>query len=80
MSYTKQEFVSGQILKAEHLNNMEDGIESNANAVASLSEEKVTLPTDNSAPDYGTAGQFAVSDGNGGIMWKTLYEAKEVSY
>lgn len=39
MSYTKQEFVSGQILKAEHLNHMENGIESNTNAVASLSEE-----------------------------------------
>lgn len=29
---------------------------------------------------HGTAGQFAVSDGNGGILWKTLYEAEEVSY
>lgn len=26
MSYTKQNFVSGQVLKAEHLNRMEDGI------------------------------------------------------
>ena len=38
-NYEKQNFVSGQILKAEHLNHMESGIESNANAVASLSEE-----------------------------------------
>lgn len=76
MSYTKQNFVSGQILKADHLNNMEDGIV----AVAALSEEKVTLPQTNGTPNFGTAGQFAVSDGNGGIMWKTLYEAEEVSY
>lgn len=40
MSYTKQEFVSGQILKAEHLNNMENGIEANDAAVTALSEEK----------------------------------------
>lgn len=71
--YVKQNFESGQILKAEHLNHMEDGI-------GQLSEEKVTLPTTSGAPNYGTAGQFAVSDGNGGIAWKTLYEAEEVSY
>lgn len=41
---------------------------------------KVTLPTSNGTPNHGTAGQFAVSDGNGGIMWKTLVEAEEVSY
>lgn len=41
---------------------------------------KVTLPLTDSTPDHGTAGQFAVSDGKGGITWKTLYEAEEVSY
>lgn len=34
--YIKQNFISGQILKAEHLNHIENGIESNAIAVASL--------------------------------------------
>ena len=33
MSYTKQNFTSGQTLKAEHLNHMEDGIEAIANNV-----------------------------------------------
>lgn len=43
MSYTKQNFVSGQILKADHLNAMEDGIEANDAAVAALSEEIAKL-------------------------------------
>lgn len=43
MSYEKQNFVSGQILKAEHLNHMEDGIEANEQAVAQLSEEIAPL-------------------------------------
>ena len=72
-NYEKQNFVSGQILKAEHLNHMEDGI-------GQLSEEKLSIPTTDSKPDHGTAGQFAVSDGKGGIVWKTLVEAEEVSY
>lgn len=42
--YIKQNFTSGQILKAEHLNHMEDGIESNANAVTLLSEEIARQP------------------------------------
>lgn len=33
MSYIKQNFTSGQTLKAEHLNHMEDGIEAIANNV-----------------------------------------------
>lgn len=41
---------------------------------------KVSLPVTNSTPNYGTAGQFAVSDGNGGITWKTLVEAEGVDY
>ena len=45
-----------------------------------LSQEKMNLPQDNGTPNHGTAGQFAVSDGKGGIMWKTLVEAEEVSY
>ena len=36
-NYEKQNFVSGQILKAEHLNHMEDGI-------GQLSEDKVANP------------------------------------
>lgn len=48
--------------------------------VGALENGKVSLPVTNSAPNYGTAGQFAVSDGNGGITWKTLYEAEGVDY
>lgn len=42
--------------------------------------EKVSLPKLASGIDHGTAGQFAVSDGMGGIMWKTLFEVEEVAY
>lgn len=48
--------------------------------VNKLSEEKVALPKTGTSVDHGTAGQFAVSDGNGGIVWKTLVEAEAVSY
>ena len=48
--------------------------------INALTEEKMNLPQENGAPNHGTAGQFAVSDGMGGIMWKTLVEAEEVSY
>ena len=34
MSYTKQNFTTGQILKASHLNYMESGISDNADAIA----------------------------------------------
>lgn len=39
MGYTKQNFIKGQILKADHLNAMETGIEANDLAVATLSED-----------------------------------------
>ena len=39
---------------------------------------KVDLPVDSSGVDYGTAGQFAVSDGKGGISWLTVTNVSEV--
>lgn len=48
--------------------------------VTALTEEKMNLPQENGTPNHGTAGQFAVSDGKGGIVWKTLVEAEEVAY
>lgn len=49
-------------------------------ANAKLSEDKIALPKENGVIVQGTVGQFAVSDGKGGITWKTLAEAEEVSY
>lgn len=46
MGYTKQNFIKGQILKADHLNTIEDGIEVNDTAVAALSEEIEELKAD----------------------------------
>ena len=48
--------------------------------VQKCENEKLSLPQSNGTPNHGTAGQFAVSDGKGGIMWKTLVEAEEVAY
>ena len=73
MSYIKQTFVKGQTLKADHMNHIESGIDE-------LSKEKVNLPQENGNTSHGTAGQFAVSDGKGGITWKTLVEAEAVMY
>lgn len=55
------------------------GAISNAELTEALTE-KVSLPKLASGIDHGTAGQFAVSDGMGGIMWKTLFEVEEVAY
>lgn len=61
MAYVKQNFKSGQVLRATQLNNIENEI-----------CKKVNLPTDsNGNINFGVVGQFAVSDGNGGIIWKT---------
>lgn len=38
---------------------------------------KLSLPSSNS---YGTVGQFAVSDGNGGITWTTIVDGNNVAY
>lgn len=41
MSYNKQNFTDGQVLKAEHLNNMENGIENAVSVTAqTLTEDQ----------------------------------------
>ena len=46
-----------------------------------LFEEKVYLPKDaDGKPLNGTVGQFATSDGNGGIAWVTVQNGNEVAY
>ena len=42
--------------------------------------DKVSLPVNDNVLDHGVSGQFAVSDGNGGIVWKTLVDVEAVSY
>lgn len=49
-------------------------------SIEQLFEQKINLPQENGTPNHGTAGQFAISDGKGGIVWKTLVEAEEVAY
>ena len=48
--------------------------------ISELATQEVSLPKSATGIDHGEAGQFAVSDGMGGIMWKTLFEAEEVAY
>lgn len=43
MSYTKQNFTTGQVLKASHLNYMESGISDNADAIATNTSDIETL-------------------------------------
>lgn len=46
-----------------------------------MDSKKVSLPKDSDGtPMKGTAGQFAVSDGNGGISWMTVELASEVTF
>lgn len=43
--------------------------------------KKVSLPvTADGSVDHGTVGQFAVSDGNGGVTWVTIADGNEVAY
>ena len=52
-----------------------------AAAVGNKMNTKVNLPqTSDGNINYGTTGQFAISDGNGGIIWKSLVNAEEVDY
>lgn len=48
--------------------------------LSELAAQELSLPKSAGVVDHGTTGQFAVSDGMGGIMWKTLVEAEEVAY
>lgn len=43
MAYTKQNFEDGQVLKAEHLNNIEEGIVNHAHKFSSLTSKPTTL-------------------------------------
>lgn len=40
-------------------------------------DKKLSLPTSGS---FGTIGQFAISDGNGGVTWLTVVNGNEVAY
>lgn len=46
MAYTKQNFVKGQTLKADHLNTIENGIEANSTALTELEEQVGNLKTE----------------------------------
>lgn len=60
---------------------LEDKIQSDFDVtldkVDKLSEEVIKVKK---SMNSGSAGQFAVSDGNGGINWITLCKAEEVEY
>lgn len=59
MSYNKQNFIKGQILKADHLNAMETGIEANDQAIAELTEEMAKQATPES---FGAKGDGVTDD------------------
>ena len=46
MTYIKQNFIKGQTLKADHLNTIEDGIETNSIALVELGEQVDNLKTE----------------------------------
>lgn len=62
--YSSKEYVDGQI------NLISD-------ETTALEQNKLSIQLTNGIPNYGTAGQFAVSDSKGGIVWKTLVEAED---
>lgn len=72
LSDTSENPVQNKVV-TEKFNELTQSIETSVN-------EKLSLPKSNNAVNYGEAGQFAVSDGNGGITWRTLFEGEEVAY
>lgn len=69
MSYTKQNFVKGQILKADHLNAMENGIEANDLAINQFSEEIHTaVDNANQATASANAAAQAADEARTGIQ------------
>lgn len=61
MAYTKQNFEDGQVLKAEHLNNMEQGIERVSKMVVEQASDTLTW-------DGNTDGRTMVDLGDGAYM------------
>lgn len=54
--------------------NLQDGIDE-------AKRDKINLPKNSDGSVLnGAAGQFAVSDGNGGITWSTIEDGNEVAY
>lgn len=84
MTYNKQNFVDGQVLKADHLNNMENGIAQNNASIENLQQNKqdalisgVTIKTINGDSILGT-GDIVISGGSGsGGSVETLTEEEE---
>ena len=58
MSYTKQHFYTNQTLKAEHLNNIEDGIVANEAAIADKQPKGNYLTTEVAANTYQPKGNY----------------------
>lgn len=48
--------------------------------INNINDKKINLPETDGTVNYGTAGQFAVSDGAGGITWQTINNGDEVNY
>lgn len=80
MSYNKQNFIKGQILKADHLNAMETGIEANDQAIAELTEEIGELKESGSTGAWGAENAHCIiaTDGSGKQVAAKVDEAFEV--
>lgn len=48
--------------------------------INNINDKKINLPETDGTVNYGTVGQFAVSDGAGGITWQTINNGDEVNY
>lgn len=58
----------------------QSGCAADSASVGVVVNKKVSLPQSGGDVDNGKIGQFAVSDGKGGISWKTVINAEEVAY
>ena len=80
MEYVKQQFTSGQKLKAEHLNYMEEGIAQNSEAINNKQENLVSgisIKTINGENILGAGNLVVSSDGNSSAS--SLFKGKTIA-
>ena len=79
MAITKR-FASEEYV-TESVTAVEERVTTLETETSELHKEKVNLPKDSEGNiQNGTVGQFAVSDGQGGITWVDIENGNEVSY
>lgn len=77
---TKPRYTASEVGAAPASHAEDSNIHVTAEEKETWNDKKINLPETDGTVNYGTAGQFAVSDGAGGITWQTINNGDEVNY